>query len=196
VVFAVLVVVAAVLVNNYDYLPPADELKAFFTDDSTTLQVAGYLGALSALFLIWFAGSVRSSLRPAEGGTGRLSAVAFGGGAVAGGLVALAYSILITGAARGGADGGIGSDAAATIYDGYSTIFSVAVPMALGVLIGAAAIVALRTKVWPAWLAWVSAFVAIGSISPVSWIFIGMDVLWILVVAIWLFVKQPATTEA
>ncbi len=196
VAFVALAVAAALLVNNYDYLPTAGELQEFFTDNATTLQIAGYLGTLSAFFLAWFAGSVRSSLRPAEGGTGRLSAIAFGGGVAAAAIVALAFTILIVGGARGGADGGIGLDTAVTIFDLYGSIFGLAVPVALGVMIGAAAVVAFRTKAWPVWLAWVSAILAVGSISPVAWIFIGIDLLWILVVAIWLFTKQPEARQA
>lgn len=191
-VFAVLAVLAAVLVNNYSYLPPEREIQTFFIDNSTTVQVAGYLGALSAAFLIWFAGRVRSGLRPIEGGTGRLSAVAFGGGAVAGGLIAVAFAILIAGAARGGAEAGINGATAAAIYDIYGSIVGLAVPMTFGVFIGATTLVAIREKMWPAWLAWASAIIAVGSLSPLSYVFVGFDVLWVLVFSIGLYVTQPA----
>ena len=119
------------------------------------------------MFLIWFAGSVRHSLRRAEGDTGRLSAVAFGGGAVGGGLVAVAFSILAAEAARSGRYGGIGPDVATLTYDLYGTILGVGLPLTLAALIGAAAVVAFRTRRWPTWLAWSGAIVAIGSISPI-----------------------------
>ena len=192
--FFVLVVGAGLLVNNYTDLAPGEELQAFFTEGATRIRVAGYLGVLSAVFLIWFAGSVRHSLRPAEGGTGRLSAVAFGGGAIGGGLVAVAFSILAAEAARSGRYGGIGLDAATLTYDLYGSVLGVALPLTLAALIGAAAVVAFRTRTWPTWLAWTSAIVAVGSISPVSYIFIGFDVLWILIVSIWLFTKERTQT--
>lgn len=195
VVFVVLVVVAGLLVNKGD-LPPAEELQAFFTEEATRIRVAGYLGVLSAVFLIWFAGSVRHSLRPAEGDTGRLSAVAFGGGAAGGGLVALVFSILAAGGNRGGVDGEIGIDAATFTYDLYGSVFGVALPVTLAALIGAAAVVAFRTRTWPTWLAWTSAILAVGSISPVSYIFIGLDVLWILIVSILLFSKERTQAAA
>ena len=194
-VFVVLVVVAGLLVNKGD-LPPAEELQAFFTEEATRIQVAGYLGVLSAVFLIWFAGSVRYGLRPAEGDTGRLSAVAFGGGAVGGGLVALVFSILAAGGNRGGADGGIGIDAATLTYDLYASVLGVALPVTLAALIGAASVVAFRTRTWPTWLAWISGILAVGSITPVSYIFSGLDVLWILTVSIWLFTKERTQTVA
>jgi hypothetical protein len=194
--FFVLMVGAGLLVNNYTDLAPSEELQAFFTEGATRIRVAGYLGVLSAVFLIWFAGSVRHSLRRAEGDTGRLSAVAFGGGAVGGGLVAVAFSILAAEAGRTGRYGEIGPDAATLTYDLYGTILGVALPLTLAALIGAAAVVAFRTKAWPTWLAWTSAIVAIGSISPISYVFITLDVLWILTVSIWLFTKERTQTVA
>lgn len=188
--FFLLALGAALLVNNYDYLPSAGDLRSFFADAATRLQTAGYLGAASGVFLIWFSGSVRQSLRLGEGGTGRLSAVAFGGGAVGGGLVALAFSMLQAAAARGGTSAGIGADAAALIYDVYGAVIGMALPVALAAMIGAAAVVAFRSRVWPGWLAWVSAILAVGSISPLAYIFVGIDLLWILYVSIWLYAGQ------
>ncbi len=199
VAFVVLAVGAALLVDNYTYLPPAGELQSFFGEGPIRIQGAGYIGAVSGVFLIWFAGSVRHSLRPAEGGTGRLSAVAFGGGAVGGGLVALAFSVLMVGGARGGTDAGIGEEAATVIYDVYGSVTGVALPVALAALIGAAGVVALRTRVWPTWLAWISVILALGSISPIAYIFIGIDFLWIFLVSIWLFTsmgREPDSTRA
>jgi hypothetical protein len=194
VAFFVLFLGAALLVNNYSYLPSGGELQSFFTDAAFRIQIAGYIGSVSGVLLIWFAGSVRSSLRPAEGGTGRLSAVAFGGGAVGGGLVAIAFSVLQVGGARGGNVAGIGVETATIIYDVYGAVVGVALPVALAALIGAAAVVAFRTRTWPSWLAWISAILAVGSISPVAYIFIGIDLLWILYVGIWLFITERKAT--
>jgi hypothetical protein len=194
VAFFVLFLGAALLVNNYSYLPSGGELQSFFTDAAFRIQIAGYIGSVSGVLLIWFAGSVRSSLRPAEGGTGRLSAVAFGGGAVGGGLVAIAFSVLQVGGARGGNVAGIGVETATIIYDVYGAVVGVALPVALAALIGAAAVVAFRTRTWPSWLAWISAILAVGSISPVAYIFIGIDLLWTLYVGIWLFITERKAT--
>ena len=85
VVFVVLLVAGVVVINNYDYLPPAGEIESFYEDNSTMISVGAFLALLSVFFFLWFLGSVRSTLRIAEGGTGRLSAVAFGGGVAAAG---------------------------------------------------------------------------------------------------------------
>lgn len=71
-----------------------------------------------------------------------------------------------------------------------------ALPVALAALIGATAVVTFRARVWPTWLAWVSAILAVGSISPVGYIFIGLDLLWILYVSIWLFAGQRGEPDS
>ncbi len=196
VVFVFLMVAGALLVNNYTYLPPPSDLAEFFGDNATRLQIAAYLGAPAGAFLIWFAGSVRQSLRPFEGGNGRLSAVAFGGGAAAGVLVAASFSILGVAAARGGSSSGISAEAAGVLYDVYGSLGGQALPVTLAVLIGAGAVVSFRTGAWPRWLAWVSALLAVGSLSPVAYIFVGIDLLWVVVVSILLYLRRGDTMPA
>jgi len=70
-------------------------IRDYLVDDGGKLLLAVTLNALSAFFFIWFLGSLRSVLRVAEGGQGRLSAVAFGGGLVTIAL-AVAGSVPIT----------------------------------------------------------------------------------------------------
>lgn len=101
------------------------------------------------------------------------------------------------GGARGGASGGIGLETVTVIYDLCGSTMGAGLAMTLAALIGAAAVVAFRTRIWPTWLAWTSAILAVGSISPIAYIFVGIDLLWILIVSIWLFNRertQPGTT--
>lgn len=195
VVFAGLLVIAAVSLNNYGYLPSSESLREFFADGAGRIETAGYLGTVSGVFLIWFAGSVFASLRSAEGGNRRLSAVALGGGAVGGGLVSVAFTIIAVSGARGGASGGISSEMATLGYDLYGGIMGGALGMALAAFIGAAAVIAFRTRVWPRWLAWVSAIAALGSISPVAYIFVAVDLVWIVIVSVLLFVRERSDRE-
>src|SRR5688500_16678454 len=58
----------------------ASVVAAQLLDNRGPARLAAYAGGFAALALVWFVGSLRSTLRRAEGGTGRLSAVAFGGG--------------------------------------------------------------------------------------------------------------------
>jgi hypothetical protein len=61
----------------------ADEWLSWVTDNQSQIQFGATLAALGIFFFIWFLGSLRSALRVAEGGTGRLSSIAYGGGLVA-----------------------------------------------------------------------------------------------------------------
>src|SRR6266705_1050180 len=65
---------------------PIKKITAFAVDKRSALLLGDYLSAVGVVFALWFFGSLRSYLRRAEGGTGRLSAVAFGGGLLAGGI--------------------------------------------------------------------------------------------------------------
>jgi hypothetical protein len=82
-VFAALFLVAFLLPG----LPPkADDstqkIAAFFTGHRGSILAGDYIFGVGSVFFLWFLGTVRAHLRAAEGGDGRLSSVAFGGGAV------------------------------------------------------------------------------------------------------------------
>jgi hypothetical protein len=68
--------------DSPDFDAPIREIRDYLIDDGGGLLWATTLNALSAFFFVWFLGSLRAVLRVAEGGQGRLSAVAFGGGLV------------------------------------------------------------------------------------------------------------------
>jgi len=191
VVFVVLLVAGVVVINNYDYLPPAGEIESFYEDNSTMISVGAFLTLLSVFFFLWFLGSVRSSLRVAERGTGRLSAVAFGGGVAAAAAMVVGYSATLAAAQRAGTTGGISADAATSLHDLAGVLVGNTAPVAFAVLVAAAALVALRTGVFPAWLAWVSVVLAVGLLTPLNYIFMGFALLWVLIVSILLFRQNP-----
>src|SRR2546429_4820530 len=59
---------------------PIAKIATFFTDHRKDILVGNFLLGIGALLFIWFVGTLRSYLRSGEGGEGRLSAAAFGGG--------------------------------------------------------------------------------------------------------------------
>lgn len=184
VVFVGLVVAGTVLINNYEFLPPGEELKSFYEDNSGTARLGHFLLMVSSAFLIWFAGSVRSTLRTAEGGTGRLSAVAFGGGVLAAATILIAHGAGMAAAVRGLSDGGIPTETAITLFDLSGVLMGNAVPIGFAVLLGASAVVSLRTGVFARWLSWVAAVVAVGLLIPeINFAIIGVAVLWVLIMS-------------
>lgn len=187
VVFVVLLIVGILVINNYDYLPSSSEITSFYEDNATSVSVGAFIALLSVFFFLWFVGSVRSTLRVAEGGTGRLSAVAFGGGVAVGAGMIVAYAATFAAAQRAGAAGGITEGGATALFDFSGSLMGTTVPVAFAVLIGAAAVVSFRTGVFAPWLAWASAIVALGLLTPVNYIFAGIALLWVLVVSIVLY---------
>jgi hypothetical protein len=77
---------------------PAAEVHAYYIDERGGIQASLVLLIAALFFFIWFLGSLRSALRSAEGGTGRVSAIAFAGGVVSAGAL-FTLITLIAGAA-------------------------------------------------------------------------------------------------
>ena len=196
VVFVALVAVSAILVNQFEYLPPPADLVELYVEDSARVNLGAYAGVLAAPFLIWFAGSLRHHLRPHEGDSGRLSALAFGGGVAAAALFATSASIVRVAAQRADSASGISADAAVVFNDISAILGGGAFPMVLAVMIGASSLLALRTLAWPAWLGWAGVVVAVGSLTPASYLFIAFETLWILVVSILLYMRERSGSTA
>jgi hypothetical protein len=78
---------------------PAAWLK-YVAAQQDALQVQILLSSLAMLFFLWFLGSVRAGARAAEGGAGRVSAIASGGGIVGAAFVLMSNVFLATAAYR------------------------------------------------------------------------------------------------
>ena len=189
VVSVVLFVVGAVVISNYDYLPPAEKVADFLNGNPTRISTGAYLSSISAFFLIWFAGSVRSALIVKEGGTGRLSTVAFGGGVAAAAAMGISFTAIMSAGLRAGAPGGITPVGAVTMFDFWGQIAGQMFAICLAVFIGATAVVSIRRDVFPTWFGWVSALVATGLLTPFAYFILFFAVVWLVVVSIWLYVR-------
>ena len=195
IITVVLMMVGAGLFGVYDYLPPADKLEDIFSGNPNRVYLAGYIGSISAFFLIWFAGSVFSTLRDREGGSGRLSTVAFGGGVASGVALAAGFSTMVATGERAGAVGGINPLEAVTLYDLYGQILGFMFAITMAVFIGATAVVSLRNAVFPAWFGWASVLIAIGLLTPIAYMVLAFALLWLVVVSIWLFARDKTPNE-
>jgi hypothetical protein len=189
VVFVALVVAATALINLYDYLPEANSLTTQMAGRASQIALGGYLGVIGSFFLVWFAGSVYGRLREVEGGAGRLATLAFGGGTLAGVLSALSFVLVMVAGQRAGTPSGLDPVAAVTLYDAWGAIMGSAMPVMMAVLVGATGGVALQKGAFPAWFGWLSIAIAVGLVTPFSYIVIGFGVLWVIVVSIWLTVR-------
>jgi hypothetical protein len=165
----------------------ADEIRSFFgaDGDSGWLFLSSIFLALAGLVFLPFLGSLRSVLRRSEGGTGRLSAVAFGAGIVFTALLFVKNSIDL-GIAMAVEWQDLAVDPEAwQLLDGVFSGLLMQEGIALGVLIGATSVVSLRTGVFPRWLGWSGVVVAILSVFSVLLFGLPLilDLVWVLAVS-------------
>lgn len=196
VISALLLMAGAGIFGVYEYLPSGEKLQAILGENPTRVFIAGYIGSLSAFFLLWFAGSLYSALREREGGAGRLSAVAFGGGVASGVTLAAGFTALVAIGARAGAPGGISPLEAVTLYDFYGQVLGGMLAITLAAFIGASAVVSLRTGMFRAWFGWASALIASGLLTPIAYIVLGLALLWLIGVSVWLYRRGAAAPPA
>lgn len=178
-----------------DFPGAVDEIVEYYTDNTTSIMVGGWLGLLSGIFLIWFGGSVRTRLR--DGGQDRLGAIAFGGAIAAATVGFLIDTANVMAAMRADEDDGIAPETATALYDLGNGLVGGGLPMAIAVFVGAVALAAFRSTVLPTWLGILGAVIVLGLVLPwVAWIFTGVSFLFVLIVSIALFTTQDRASAA
>jgi hypothetical protein len=140
--------------------PPVEILSYFGEQD--TVILGSFLLMLAAALFLWFAGCLRAALRSAEGGEGRLSTIAFGGGVATAGFMLAMPAVNLTGALS--ADF-LGVRQAQTLYL-LGDAFLYPAAMGAAVMVAATAAVALRTGVLARRLAWPSLVLALWLLIP------------------------------
>lgn len=145
----------------------ADEVLAHFQGNADAVVSGGWLFMLGSLAFLWFAGILRSRLARAEGGAETFASIAFAGG-VATGIFAL-------GIPTGGVVVALGVDhlgaSEAAALNALEATFFIGAELSAIVLLGAAAVVALRTAVLARWWAGMSILLAAWlAIGPIGWI--------------------------
>ncbi len=196
-IFVILWVVSEVLVGQTEYLPEAGAVTTLFTENAGRISIAGYLGTVSTFFLLWFAGNLRGVLKGAGEHLDPWADIAFGGGAAASVVVAVAFSSIRAVAERAETAAGISPDAATAVLDVQGQLAGVAMPIVFAVFIGATGFAVLRSGLLPGWFGWVSAILALTLLSPLIYVVMPVGLLWTLVLSIWLFVQSsedPAGT--
>ncbi len=201
IVFAVLIFAA---LGVQGVLPnadaPVEEVRDFFADDRGAILAGVWLRFLAGFAFVWFLGTLRSALRRAEGGTGRLSAVAFGAGLVflAAGMVSNVALAGVAFTADRAIDDGVAVALLTVTHFGY-----IAGGMALAWLLAATFFIVLRTGVFPAVIGWVGAAIGLGAVVC-GLVFAGTRaelaahpffVVWVLAVSV-LLVRAPVVEPA
>jgi len=139
---------------------------ADFAANRSALVTQGMLFLAGAAVSLWFLGSLRAYLLRAEGGTGRLSTVAFGAG------VAWATINMVAQAFQVGVASDPEGSAPEALLKTMSAVFTIA-NLPLAVMLVAVAVISLRYHAFAIWLAWL-AFAAAGAQS-VLWVSTVVD---------------------
>jgi hypothetical protein len=188
---AFLILVAATFGVSGD-TPSSDDSTAkivlFWQDNDTQQITTAFLGGLAALLLVWFAGSLRRAISRAEGGDGRLAAVAFAGAAIAA-VGLLIFSGLTFAAADTAGD--VPPTVTHTLTVLNNTLFF---PLTGGfaLLLLASGVAFLRTRVLPSWLGWISIVIGILILTPLGFFALLATVLWVGALGVVLYLRDAA----
>jgi hypothetical protein len=174
-----------------DFPGTPDEWVAFFTDDKQRVITGAWIFGYGLFFLFWFLGSVAAAARRAEGGDGRVSRLAYGGGLAGAPLLLAGTGAMFMAGLRVDESGTITEDVATVYGDLDSALGFIAAPFALAAFVGGVAIVNSRTPFLPTWLTWVSVLLAIVLLVPlIAWAGVIAFALWCAVVGILLYFRD------
>jgi hypothetical protein len=193
-VLFVALVVASIIIGGEgpDTDDSTQKVVEFWTSNDSEQITAAIIGALAGAPFLWFLGSLRNALRAGEGGTGRLSAIAFAGGIVlvSGALTNNAFQFAAAESA-----GDVPAQVTQSISVVYSDFFF-PFPIGIGVLSLATALVILRTRVFPVWLGWVGLLLGVIAFTPVGFFAFFVVLAWIVVLSVLMFRGESAATPA
>jgi hypothetical protein len=162
--------VVAFVVGQYvapDLVYPEEQVGGvqltFYVNYEHALLAQAILFGVASMLLLVFVGGLRAFLARAEGQDGRWAPVAVAAGAVAAGLVLLQAAIVVALTALRGNEVGVHAQGSAWAARALFYLEEALRDMMLfpfAVLLAAAAVVLLRTRVLPGWLGWVGAGLA------------------------------------
>lgn len=184
---------------------PTAESMAFLARYRAELLAQSVLFVLSAGAYFWFYGSLRAWLRRIEGGSGRVSAVAFGAGVawVAMQMLLQVFQIAAVAGAASGPD-----PAGMVLFARVGWALSVVAYVPFAVVLAATAVVSLRHHAFPIWMGWFSAALAgahvimfMGIAAPsgplvpggaLTYALYGLALLWLISVTTAMVVVRPS----
>jgi hypothetical protein len=192
-VAAVVLWIIGTFLLEKDDRPEGKDTAAFVAwveQNDTAIITGAIIFGFGVILFLWMLGSLRATLFAAEGGTGRLSTLAFGSGVAT--AVSMLFTVLPHAQAAFDADNTSATSIDALVHMGdafFGGVELFAIP-----LLAATALVILRFGALPRWLGWFSlALALILVIIPIGWLGViaGLP-LWTLVVSVLLYRQHPA----
>jgi hypothetical protein len=184
VIWVVLFVVAFLLGGD----TPDDDSSAakvvhYWTTHKSDQDATAIIAAFGLLFFIWFAASLRDSMRRAEGGDDRLASISFAGAVIfaTGLFIVLSIQLAVTDTL-----GDVSPQVTQSLFLVSDEIF---LPYIAGTFLFLAPVglLALRARFLPAWAGWVTILIAVLCITPIGFFGWLLGMLWILPISIVLY---------
>lgn len=173
--------------TNYSDKDTPNEILTVLQQDTNTIIAGGIIFAFGVVFFIWFLGSLRAALYSAEGGTGRLTSIAYGSGM----LAALCLIFQVAPTVQGAFDeDDLTADTAQALQSVGESFFG-GTEFTLLAMFLAVGLVILRTRVLGVWLGWVSLAIALLlAIIPIGWAGVVFAFpLWTIVTSVVLYLR-------
>ncbi|MDQ2981556.1 MAG: hypothetical protein M3R26_04435 [Actinomycetota bacterium] len=182
-------VVGLIIMGDLSNKDKGTELLAYYKAHDGRILLGTIIWVIGTLLFFWFLGSLRSRLAAAEGGDLRLTTLAFGGGVAT--AICIALNVGPDAAAAISKDD-LDASAARAIHT-LGDAFFLGAEYFLVILLVATALNALRTRVFPAWYAWLSLLIALVLlIAIIGWAaLIFAFPIWVLITVFLLW--RPAT---
>jgi hypothetical protein len=178
--------------NSPDEGAAAAEYASYYDEESGTLLGGGVVWLVGSLFFLWFLGTLRAAVHAAEGGFARMTGIVFAGG-LAFGLFSMAIVAPdLSAASVYYVDEETLEPAAAQALNSLGDGFFILAEYCAVLMLAATGVAALRTRVLPAWLGWVSiALAVLMLIPPIGWAGLIFGVpLWIVLVSVLLATRR------
>lgn len=193
----VLTVISVVLTSDGmpDFIDDPATIAGYYADDPGKLMVGYLVDTFRTVLLVVFAAAVYVRLGGIRRGT--LPPAAFGG-AVAMCAMFMVYDVINLGLAfRADEDGSVPTDSAAVLNDISNLALGLGATMFAAVFVGCTAWSALGNGALPRWLCFVSFVLALGLvIAPISWAFLPILLLWVVVVSVLMWMTPTAADVA
>jgi hypothetical protein len=134
----------------------------FYSDNKDQVFISSVLVTLAAIFLVWFAASLRAHIRRREGEPGRLAMLPFAA------AILIAVGITIFAGIEASAADGVDDIPPGAMQALNALDNNMFFTLASGTLLmfASLAVAILRYGVFPRWLGWVSVVLAVASLTP------------------------------
>jgi hypothetical protein len=170
----------------------AAQVAEFYVDNKDEVMGGSALFGLGGLLFVFFGGWLRRLLRDAEGPTGILSAVAFGGTVVFAAGVAVVATV-----GFGLADTADDIDPVALeALNAFTWNYFIPFAVGLSLVMVSTGLSIIRHRALPAWLGWIALLIGIACYTPAGFFAAALAGLWILGVSIVCAVQRRGTPPA